>query len=316
MIKYLIRRLVYLVLTAFGLTLLVFLLMQLVPGSVISQMIDLQGQINSQQVEELREFFGLDRPWYIQYGRWMIRALQGDLGISWRTGIPVTKLLFESLMVTFELALLATLFSILIGIPMGVIAAIYHKRWPDLTLRTSSLLGLSVPVFWQGTMLILLFSIYLRWTPPMRWISPTDNLAQNLKLLALPAITLGTANAASLVRITRTSLLEVRNREYILVARSKGLSEWAVLNAHTLRNALIPVVTVIGLQMGYLFGGAVVVEEVFALPGIGRLLLQGITQRDFPIVQGAALILALLFMLTNLVVDIVYSLIDPRIRYT
>jgi peptide/nickel transport system permease protein len=316
LLQYLIRRLVYLVFTAFGLTLLVFLFMQLVPGSVISQMIDLQGQINSQQVEALREFFGLDRPWYIQFGRWMLHALRGDLGISWRTGVPVTKLLFESLAVTFELALLATIFSILVGVPMGVVAAIYKSRWPDIWLRASSLLGLAVPVFWQGTMLILLFSIYLRWTPPMRWVSPTDNPGKNLALMALPAITLGTANAAALVRITRTSLLEVLNREYILVARSKGLSNWAVLVVHALRNALIPVTTVIGLQMGYLFGGAVVVEEVFSLPGIGRLLLQGITQRDFPIVQGATLLLALLFMLTNLVVDLLYSMLDPRIRYS
>jgi peptide/nickel transport system permease protein len=315
MFQYLVRRLFYLVLTALGLTLIMFLLMQLVPGSVIDQMVDLQGQINSQRIEELREFFGLDQPWYIQYGTWLSRVLRGNLGTSWRTGASVAQLLIDSLTVTLELAFLATGFSILIGVPMGVLAAVYRRRWPDVIMRISSLVGLSVPVFWQGTMLILLFSIYLRWAPPLRWASPTDNLWSNLQLMALPAITLGTVNAAALVRMQRTSLLEVLNREYILVARSKGLSDRVVLLIHALRNALIPVITTIGLQMGYLFGGIVVVEEVFTLPGVGRLLLQGISQRDFPVVQGAMLIIALLFMLTNLVVDLLYGVFDPRIRY-
>ncbi|MBV7336708.1 ABC transporter permease [Chloroflexi bacterium TSY] len=316
MIQYLIRRLLYLILTAFGLPLLVFLLMQLVPGSVVTQMVDLQGQINSQQMAELRAFFGLDQPWYIQFGNWMMRTWQGDLGTSWRTGIPVTKVLFDSLAVTLELALLATIFSVLIGIPMGILAAQYRQRWPDLLLRTTSLLGLSTPVFWQGTMLLLLFSLYLRWTPPLRWISPRDDLVGNLTLMALPVITLGTASAAAIVRITRTSMLEVYRREYITVARGKGLSTRAILFTHALRNMLIPVLTVIGLQMGYLFGGAVVVEEVFTLPGIGRLLLQGIIQRDFPVVQGATLVIALLFALTNLIVDLLYGVADPRVRYS
>lgn len=316
MYSYLLRRLAYTGVTIVGLTLIIFVLLRMVPGDVVSQMIDLQSQANPRQAEELRRFFGLDQPWYVQYLTWMAGVLTGNLGLSWRLGGPVLTHIVNGMSVTLELAFLATLFAAVVGIPLGVWAAVRQNRLEDSVLRLISLAGLSVPVFWQGSMLILLFSLYLRWTPPMRWISPAADLGGNLVLMALPVVTLGTASAAVVVRMTRNALLEVLRQDYIRTAQSKGLADRVVLLRHALRNALIPVVTVTGLQMGYLLGGAVVVEEVFTLPGVGRLLLQGLTQRDYPLVQGAVLFVAVLFMLINLVTDLVYALLDPRVRYS
>ncbi|MHB0868686.1 MAG: ABC transporter permease [Chloroflexota bacterium] len=316
MLSYVLRRLVYMLVTLFGLTVVVFCLLRMVPGDIVAQMVDLQGQTNSQQVEELRRFFGLDQPWYQQYLTWLGSVVTGNLGNSWRLGGTVVGLLTTGMSVTLELAVLATLFSALVGIPMGVWAAVRQNQFIDGLLRVLSLGGLSVPVFWQGSMLILLFSLYLSWTPPMRWISPAEDLPGNLLLMALPVITLGTSSAAVIMRMTRNSLLEVLRQDYVRTARGKGLAERAVLFGHGLKNALIPVITVTGLQMGYLLGGAVVVEEVFTLPGVGRLLLQGLTQRDYPLVQGSVLVVALLFMLINLLTDVLYALLDPRIRYS
>ncbi|MCL4370106.1 MAG: ABC transporter permease [Chloroflexi bacterium] len=316
MYSYVLRRIAYMVPTLIGLTLAIFILLRMVPGDVVGQMIDLQGQSSPQQVEELRRFFGLDQPWYQQYLTWIAGVATGNLGNSWRLGGTVAGHLADSMAVTLELALLATLFSALIGIPMGVWAAVRQNQFADGLLRVVSLGGLSVPVFWQGSMLILLFSLFLRWTPPMRWISPTEDLPGNLLLMALPVVTLGTASAAVIMRMTRNSLLEVLRQDYVRTARGKGVAEKAVLFRHGLKNALIPVITVTGLQMGYLLGGAVVVEEVFTLPGVGRLLLQGLTQRDYPLVQGSVLFVALLFMLINLITDVIYAFLDPRIRYS
>ncbi|MDA8219056.1 MAG: ABC transporter permease [Dehalococcoidales bacterium] len=316
MYAYILRRLAYTGVTLVGLSLVIFVLLRMVPGDVVSQMIDLQSQSNPRQVAELRRFFGLDQPWYVQYATWLAGVLTGDLGQSWRLGGPVLNHIVDGMSVTLELAFLATLFSAVVGIPLGVWAAVRQNRLEDNLLRVASLAGLSVPVFWQGSMLILLFSLYLRWSPPMRWISPLDDLGGNLTLMALPVVTLGTASAAVVVRMTRNAVLEVLRQDYVRTAHSKGLPGRAVLLRHALRNALIPVVTVTGLQMGYLLGGAVVVEEVFTLPGVGRLLLQGLVQRDYPLVQGAVVFVAVLFMLINLITDLIYAFLDPRIRYT
>ncbi|MDA8218102.1 MAG: ABC transporter permease [Dehalococcoidales bacterium] len=316
MYAYVPRRLAYTGVTLVGLSLVIFVLLRMVPGDIVSQMVDLQAQADPRQLEELRRFFGLDQPWHVQYISWLAGVVTGNLGQSWRLGGPVLNHILDGMSVTLELAFLATLFAAVVGIPFGVWAAVRQNRLEDGVLRIASLAGLSVPVFWQGSMLILLFSLYLRWTPPMRWISPLDDLANNLVLMALPVVTLGTASAAVVVRMTRNALLEVLRQDYIRTAHSKGLAGRAVLLSHALRNALIPVITVTGLQMGYLLGGAVVVEEVFTLPGVGRMLLQGLTQRDYPLVQGAVLFVAILFMLINLVTDLVYALLDPRIRYS
>lgn len=315
MLSYIVRRLVYMIFTLFGVSTVVFFLLRLVPGDVVSQMVDLQGQSNPQRVVELRHFFGLDRPWYIQYLRWLGHIATGNLGDSWRVGGSVTSHLFAQLGVTMELTALATLLSLVVGIPMGIWAATRQNGVIDQLLRVVSLAGLSVPVFWTGSMLILICSLALRWTPSTRWISPSADLFGNAKLMLLPALTLGVANAAVIVRMTRNSVLEVLFQDYVRTARSKGLGERAVVVRHALKNALIPVVTVAGLQMGFLLGGAIVMEEVFALPGLGRLLLQGLTQRDYPMVQGAVLIFALLFMLINLITDLIYGFLDPRVHY-
>ena len=316
MYGYALRRLAYSGVTLVGLSLVIFLLLRMVPGDVVSQMIDLQSEADPRQAEELRRFFGLDQPWHAQYANWLAGVVTGNLGQSWRLGGSVLSHILNGMSVTLELALLATLFSVVVGIPCGVWAAVRQNRLEDDALRLASLAGLSVPVFWQGSMLILLFSLWLHWSPPMRWISPLDDLGGNLTLMALPAVTLGTASAAVVVRMTRNAVLEVLRQDYIRTAFAKGLAGRVVLTRHALKNALIPIITVAGLQLGYLLGGAVVVEEVFTLPGVGRLLLQGLTQRDYPVVQGSILFVAVLFMLINFLVDLAYAVVDPRIRYS
>lgn len=315
MLSYVLRRVVYMALTLVGVTTGVFILIRLVPGDVVSQMVDLQSQSDPGRTAELRRFFGLDRPWYEQYLSWISNVVVGDLGDSWRLGGSVMSHLLPSIAVTLELTLLATLFSILVGIPLGVWSAIRQNRPTDAVLRIISLAGLSVPVFWTGSMLILLSSTQLRWTPPAGWTSPIDDPAANAQQMLLPVVTLGAASAAVIVRMMRNALLDVFRQDYVRTARSKGLREQAVLLRHALKNALIPVVTVSSVQMGILMGGAVVVEEVFALPGVGRLLLQALTQRDYPLVQGGVLVIAFLFMVINLVTDLLYAVLDPRIHY-
>jgi peptide/nickel transport system permease protein len=302
-------------LTLAGLTVLVFLMLRLIPGTVVEQMIGADAIASPAMVAELKRFFGLDQPWYVQYGRWLGVLLQGDLGTSWRTGKPVLSLILERLPVTAELTALAVVFALVLGIPAGIVSAIRRDRAIDNVTRVGTLVGLSVPVFWQGTMLILFFSIYLRWMPPVTWTDFFTDPRRNLTIMALPAICLGTASAANIARITRACMLDVLRSEYVRTAAAKGLPGRGVILKHALNNALIPIVTVAGLQMGILLGGTVVVEEVFTLPGIGRLVLWSIYQRDYPLTQSTILFIALLFMTINLAVDVLYGYLDPRIRY-
>jgi peptide/nickel transport system permease protein len=240
----------------------------------------------------------------------------GDLGTSWRTGKPVVALILERLPVTIELTGLAVAFALALGIPAGIVSAMRRDRAVDNITRVGSLVGLSVPVFWQGTMLILFFSIYLRWMPPVVWVDFFTDPARNLTIMILPALCLGTASAANIARTTRACMLDVLRSEYIRTAAAKGLAERLVVLKHALKNALIPIVTVAGLQMGILLGGTVVVEEVFTLPGIGRLVLWSIYQRDYPLTQSTILFIAVMFMTINLAVDVLYGYLDPRIRYS
>jgi peptide/nickel transport system permease protein len=315
MTRYLVVRLYSMALTLAGLTVLIFLMLRLIPGTVVEQMIGADAIVSPAMVAELRRFFGLDQPWYVQYGRWIAELARGDLGTSWRTGKPVLTLILERLPVSIELTALAVAFALLLGIPAGVLSAVTRDRAVDNVTRVGTLLGLSVPVFWQGTMLILFFSIYLRWMPPVVWVDFLTDPARNLTIMALPAICLGTASAANIARITRACMLDVLRSEYVRTAAAKGLTPRLVILKHTLRNALIPVVTVAGLQIGILLGGTVVVEEVFTLPGVGRLVLWSIYQRDYPLTQSTILFIAFLFMLINLAVDLLYGYLDPRIRY-
>jgi peptide/nickel transport system permease protein len=313
--RYLVVRLYSMALTLLGLTVLVFLMLRLIPGTVVEQMIGADAIVSPAMVAELRRFFGLDKPWYVQYGRWLGQLVQGDFGTSWRTGKPVVALIMERLPVTLELTFFAMAFALVLGGAAGIVSAVRRDHAVDNVTRVGTLLGLSVPVFWQGTMLILFFSLYLRWMPPVMWVDFSTDPGRNLTIMLLPALCLGTASAANIARTTRSCMLDVLNSEYIRTASAKGLASRVVVLKHALRNALIPVVTVVGLQIGILLGGTVVVEEVFTLPGIGRLVLWSIYQRDYPLTQATILFIAVLFMTINLAVDLLYGYLDPRIRY-
>jgi len=314
--RYVIIRLYSMAVTLVGLSVLVFLMLRLVPGTVVEQMIGADAIASPAMVAELKRFFGLDQPWWQQYGRWVAALAHGDLGTSWRTGKPVVALILERLPVTIELTALAVGFAMLLGIPAGILSATRRDRAIDNVTRVGTLLGLSVPVFWQGTMLILFFSIYLRWMPPVMWVDFFSDPGRNLTIMALPALCLGTASAANIARTTRACMLDVLRSEYIRTAAAKGLADRLVVLKHALKNALIPIVTVAGLQIGILLGGTVVVEEVFTLPGIGRLVLWSIYQRDYPLTQSTILFVAVMFMAINLAVDVLYGYLDPRIRYS
>jgi peptide/nickel transport system permease protein len=303
-------------LTLVGLTVLIFLMLRLIPGTVVEQMIGADAIVSPAMVAELKRFFGLDQPWWLQYARWIGELAQGNLGTSWRTGKPVVALILERLPVTLELTLLAVAFALVLGIPAGIVSATRRDQVVDNVTRVGTLLGLSVPVFWQGTMLILFFSVYLRWMPPVVWVDFITDPRRNLTIMMLPALCLGTASAANIARTTRACMLDVLRSEFIRTAAAKGLANRAVVLKHALKNALIPIVTVAGLQIGILLGGTVVVEEVFTLPGIGRLVLWSIYQRDYPLTQSTILFVATMFMAINLAVDVLYGYLDPRIRYS
>jgi peptide/nickel transport system permease protein len=313
--RYLVVRLYSMALTLLGLTVLVFLMLHLIPGTVVEQMIGADAMVSQQMVDQLKRFFGLDQPWYVQYGRWLGQLLRGDLGTSWRTGKPVLSLILERLPVTIELTVLAVGFSLVLGVAAGILSAVRRDRAIDHVTRIGTLLGLSVPVFWQGTMLILFFSLYLRWMPPVMWVDLFSDPRRNLTIMVLPALCLGTAAAANVARTTRSCMLDVLNSDYVRTALAKGLAGRAIVLKHALKNAMIPVVTVVGLQLGILLGGTVVVEEVFTLPGVGRLVLWSIYQRDYPVTQSTILFIAALFMGLNLAVDLLYGYLEPRIRY-
>jgi peptide/nickel transport system permease protein len=315
MSRYVALRLYSMALTLAGLTVLVFLMLRLVPGTVVEQMIGADAVVSQAMVDQLKAFFGLDKPWYVQYFAWVGRLAHGDLGTSWRTGKPVILLILERLPVTLELTTLSVAFALLIGMPAGILSAIRRDRAIDQVTRVGALLGLSVPVFWQGTMLILFFSLYLRWMPPVVWVDLVTDPRRNLTIMLLPVVCLGTASAANIARTTRACMLDVLRSEYVRTAAAKGLTGRVVILKHALKNALIPVVTVVGLQAGILLGGTVVVEEVFTLPGVGRLVLWSIYQRDYPVTQSTILFIAVLFMVINLAVDLLYRYLDPRIRY-
>ena len=261
-----------------------------------------------QEVEDLRHRMGLDRPWYEQYGRYLLRVMQGDFGRSIRQQRPVMDLIVERLPATLQLTLSAQIVSIVIAIPVGILSAIRRNTIIDQITMGAAVLAQALPIFWLGIMLILVFSVKLRWTP----VAGRDGLAS----LILPVITLSTLYVASNARLVRSSLLEVMGHDYIRTARAKGLHEWAILSRHALRNSLIPVVTMLGLQFGHLLSGAVVTETVFAWPGTGRLIIQAVLARDFPLVQGAVTVVAAFVVFATLLIDILYGVLDPRTQVT
>jgi peptide/nickel transport system permease protein len=310
---YVARRLLATLPTLLGVVTLVFIVLRLEPGSIVDQVLA-QGEAGEEARQALRAYFGLDQPLYLQYVDFLSRLARGDLGVSWRARFPVLQLILGALPVTLQLAAMAALVSALVGIAAGIVSAVKENTSLDHAVRAASLFSLSMPVFWQATMLILLLSISVRWVP-LGYVDPRVDLGRNLALMAVPALCLGTSAAASVMRMTRSCLLDVLRQDYVRTAQAKGLRESAVVLRHGLKNALIPVVTVLGIQAGALLGGSVVVESVFGLPGMGRVLLDAIGMRDYPVVQGAVIFTAVLFMLTNLLVDLLYGWLDPRIRY-
>lgn len=314
--RFLSQRLVALVPTLLGISLIVFLVIHLIPGDTISAMIGTQYKLTEAQAAALREYYGLDKPLHEQYVRWIAAALRGNLGYSVRSGQPVASEILRSFPLTMELTVLSMLIALAVGLPIGVLSAVKRDTGLDLFGRLLSLIGMTLPNFWLGTLIILVLSVVFGVSPNSGdYTSFTSDLRGNLSQMIFPAITLGFAFSASVMRTTRSAMLEVLRQDYVRTARGKGLGENAVVLRHALSNALIPVVTIVGVEFGYLLGGAVIVENVFSLPGIGRLILNGIYQRDYAVVQGSVLFVALCFVLVNLLVDLVYALVDPRVRY-
>jgi peptide/nickel transport system permease protein len=315
MVGYLLRRLVVVVLpTLLGISILVFGAMHLIPGNFVDVAIGLGPDVSDEQREAIARRHGLDAPLPVQYLRWLGNVVQGDLGDSLRSGRPVSGEILRRLPATLELTLLATVVSLMIAIPAGIVAAVNRGGPADMVLRVVGLLGLSIPNFLIGTFLVLLVSTRWPVLPTTGYVALSDDIVGNLRSLALPAISLGALLAASVMRMMRSAVLEELGREYLTVARAKGLSNQVVVMRHAVRNALVPVITVVGIQTGYLLGGTVIVEQIFAIPGIGRLALDAVSQRDYPMVQGTTLFIATGFVLMNTLADIVYGLVDPRIR--
>ena len=311
---YILKRLVSMVPVLLLVSMLIFSLIHLTPGDPVLVM--LGEEATPEARDALRRQLGFDRPLPVQYGIWLGRVLQGDLGRSIRTNQPVSEAILQRLPVTLELSLLAMLVSLSIALPAGIVAAVRRNSRADLASTVFSLLGVSMPNFFLAVLLIFVLSLQFRWLPPIGYVNPLEDLGGNLKAMVMPALTLGTALAAVVARLTRSTLLEVLQQDYVRTAWAKGLREGVVIQRHAMKNALIPVVTVVGLQLGNLLGSAIVTETIFALPGIGRLVIDSIFQRDFPLVQGVVLYLALMFLLINLVVDLIYAYLDPRIRYS
>jgi ABC-type dipeptide/oligopeptide/nickel transport system permease component len=307
MLTWILRRILAVVPVLFGVTLAVFSMLFLVPGDPVKMMLA-EFVTNPDQVAQMRAQLHLDEPILTQYGRFVGSALRGDLGMSIRSRRPVTTEIGENLASTAQLALAAMLVAIGLGVPLGLLAALSRNSWLDLASMGGALLGVSMPSFWLGLLLIFVFSLQLAWFPATG--------GGDLRHLVLPAVTLGMIAAAIIARLTRSSMLEVLGQDYVRTARAKGLGGFSVVVRHALKNALIPIITIFGLQFGNLLAGAVIVETVFSRPGLGRLIVGGILNKDFPLVQGVVLFVATVYVLINVLVDVAYAYADPRIRFT
>lgn len=310
---YILRRILLLVPTLLLISVFVFGLVRFVPGDVLTILLGEQ-KLAATDRAQLAAKLGLDRPMYQQYFTWAGGVVKGNLGESLFTGRPVRSDIFAKFVVTARLAFLAVLISLCIALPIGVLSAVKQDSPLDYLGRSFAVLGLSMPAFWVATMIVVYGSIWFSYSPPLRYSALSDNPLAAMKEMLLPALVLGLAFSATLMRMTRTMLLEVLRQDYIRTARAKGLRGSAVVVRHALRNGLVPVVTIMGLQLAGLLGGAVVIESVFNIPGSGRLLVQSVGLRDYPVIQGIALFQCLLVVLMNLLVDLSYGLLDPRIR--
>jgi peptide/nickel transport system permease protein len=313
---YLVKRLLLIVPTLFGVAALVFIIMRLIPGDVALLVLGGDaGRIDEQQLQAMRRQLGLDQPLIVQFGQWLWGVLRFDFGKSLWTGQPVIEELLIRLPLSLELALLATMVSVVIAIPLGMLAAARQDTWVDYAVRVVSIGGLAIPSFWIGILCILFLVLFFGWGPPLEFTPPWVDPWANFQMMVWPVVTVGYRYAAVTTRMTRSSLLEVLREDYIRTAWAKGLWERAVVIRHALKNAMLPVITLIGTEFAFLIGGLVVTETVFTLNGVGRFVVDAVAHRDYPVVQALVFLIALSFVVVNLVVDLAYAWFDPRIRY-
>lgn len=312
--RYIFLRIVQIVLVMVGVTVLCFFMLKITPGDPATAILGVQA--SPAEVERVRHALGLDRPWLVQLGIWAGNLLRGDLGASYINKKPVSELILTRLPITLELTFFSMLLAVLIAIPAGIISAVRRYSWLDYCITSFSLFGVSMPSFWFGILLILVFSLWLGWLPASGYVPWSRGVWPHLRSLILPGVALGLFLIGALARFSRASLVETLVQDYIRTARAKGLSQRQVVVGHALRNALIPTVTVLGIQFGALLGGAVIIETVFAFPGVGTMLLTAVNQRDYPVVMGVTLFIALLYTLSNLLVDLVYARLNPRIKFS
>jgi peptide/nickel transport system permease protein len=313
MATYLLKRFFILLLTLIIVSIVIFAVLMVIPSDPAQIILGIHA--TPETLQTLRHQLGLDRPVTVQYLGYMKNLVMGDLGRSITYDVPISSLIFSRLQVTVPLAVLSMIFAILISIPMGIYSALHRNRVGDYGIMVFSQIGLAVPAFWAGILLILLFAVTLHWLPAGGFQPWQVDPMRTLSSLFLPALSLGLVRAAVLTRMTRSSMLEVLGEDYIRTARSKGLPQRMVVYKHAFRNAIIPVVTIVGLQAGDLLAGAIIIEMVFHLPGVGRLVFEAIGQRDLPVIQGVVLLIAMMIVVINFVIDIAYRYLDPRIRY-
>ena len=315
MLRYIIFRLLTLIPILLGVSIIVFATFNIIPGDVVDILMGEEFAADPNAMKQLREELNLDKPLYLQYVYWLTDALHGDLGMSFTSGKSVTEMILKRIPVNIELMAIAIGFVIVIGIPLGILSAYKQFSFLDDIVRVGAIMGYSIPNFWLATLVVLLGSAYFRWLPVLGYVPFSENPLENIKQMVIPGFVLGLTTLSYIVRMTRSSVLDTLRQDYVRTAIAKGMAERVVLFVHVLKNSLIPVITVLGVQIGVLIGGLVLTEEVFILPGVGRLILLAIEQRDFMIVTGSVLFLASVFVVINLIVDIIYAFLDPRITY-
>jgi peptide/nickel transport system permease protein len=315
--QYVTKRVLLMIPTLIGAALVIFLLMNIVPGDIALLIIggDQGGDINPRELARLRAQLGLDQPLYVQFFSWLWDVIRLDFGKSLWTGAPIMEELWIRLPLSLEVAILATIVSTIIAIPLGTIAAVRQDTWVDYVVRVISIGGLAIPSFWMGILIILFLVIFFEWGPPLEFVSLTEDPWENFKMLVWPIVSVGYRYAAVTTRMTRSTVLEVMREDYIRTAWSKGLQERIIVMKHALKNALLPVITIIGTEFAFLIGGLVVTETVFTLNGVGRFMVDAIAHRDIPVVQTLVLLIAFIFVFVNLITDLLYAWLDPRISY-
>jgi peptide/nickel transport system permease protein len=312
---YILQRLLVATLTLLGMSMVIFVLLRLAPGDIVDILFSTAGYVSPSEKQAILKELGMDRPYWVQYLEWLRQILTGDLGKSYRYDLPAWQVIKPLLPVTIELAMLSIVFAVILGVPTGVVSAVRQDSMLDYVLRVLSLAGLSMPAFWLGMVIILALVAWLHWVPPLTYVSPAENFQLHAVQFLLPALAVGYRSSALIMRITRSSLLEVLREDYIRTAWAKGQRRRIIVWRHALKNAILPVVTVIGIEFAFLIGGLVVTETVFNLPGVARFLVQAILWRDYPVVQNLVMFIAIVVIFSNLAVDMLYGVLDPRVRY-